>query len=206
MLTPEGHFRRCIACLALAFVLAVPALADEAARTTIQVVFGADAIDITDQVDWEDSHVGIVESEFTNRVTDEVTSYNYSRRFEGDANTFTGLSGDIGLKLELPGAVLLRRLTVEPGTSEVVVDTGDWARIVFVSDDLPDDEKVGYSVSDGQSMDGGSSWWRDLQGSYYVAPGEYEVTLNAPDRNMSQTQEVSLSAGEEVTLTFDFAK
>lgn len=206
MTTPKGHFPRWIACLSLACVLAGPVQADETARTTIRVVFGPDAIDISDEVDWDDSHVGIVESVLTNRVTDEVTSYNFSRRFKGDANAFAGLSGDIGLKLDLPGEVLLRRVTVEPGKSEVVVDTGDWARIVFVSDNLSGDEKVGYSVSDGQSMDGGSSWWRDLQGSYYVTPGDYEVTLNSPDRNISQTREVSLSTGEEETLTFDFTK
>jgi len=187
--------------------VASPGLADGTVWTTIRVVFGPEARDITEEVDWFRSDIGIVEEENYSSVTEALVGYDFAQEFDGYGpleNEFADLAGDIGMELELPPTEVLHRVMVEPGTTEIVVDLSDRARVLLEAEALSGDDIVGIEIRNDSTMMGSRSAWGHAGVPQYLVPGDYSVTLRVADRDLSETLEVSLSAGEEVTLSFTF--
>lgn len=184
-----------------------PAFADDTVWTTIRVVFGPEAEDITDEVDWFRSDIGIVEAENYSSVTEALVGYDFVEEFDGYGpleNEFADLAGDIGMELEVPPTEVLHRVMVEPGTTEIVVDLSDRARLLLEAEALSNDDLVGIEIRNDSTMMGSRSGWGNVGVPHYLVPGDYSVTLRVADRDLSETRDVTLSAGEEVTLSFTF--
>lgn len=193
--------------------------ADEPDLTTIRVIFGPEAEDITGQVDWYNSEIGIVEKESISELDGDVVGFDFSREFdrykESNQFAFANLAGDIGIGLLMPGRRIYHRVTVDPGTTEIVVDLSDMARFYVKAEALMDNDFVVLRADGARDFVGAAEYWKhvrkriimpDLQKTvrayYYLRPGKYDVTLSAPDRDLSETQKVRLEAGETTALRF----
>lgn len=192
----------CLSCFHTA-----PCIADETVWTTLRVTFGEPALDITEEVSWFSTDVGIIEEVVTSSITGQVRWYDFSEEFSGYGdgdNEYANLAGDIGVDLDLPGDPQLYRMDVEAGTTEVVIDLSHQARLLVKADSLDESDIVQIEIQTTDRIVTSASAWRSINVPYYLEPGEFSVSLRVEERGLFEAQEVMLEAGEVATISFTF--
>lgn len=169
-----------VSAMAVAFhfgLHASPVAASDGVR--IVPVFGADRTDVSDQVDWFIARAGVVEKEIVSSVSGQLRGYEFSDRFSAvdEAGTFAGVTGEFGVKLDLPGHTVFARATAPDGATEIEIPVTGVGRVEFSGVTLGDDDLVAIGFS--SSAGGGSAQlpWRQTKGFFYQPPGETTITF-----------------------------
>ena len=176
---------------------------------TVVPLFGTEAVDVTADVDWFGSRLGKVENVRTS-TTGEVTGYDFSERLRSysDDNVFPLAEGEIGVALSFNGYTHhgQYQLPAADGESQrLEVPVTDVARLVLDATNLSDDASMELRIENSTGSAGSASGWANLKGNFYTLPGTITVTLINKDTGQEQSEELTVSAGDTVPVTFDFA-
>jgi hypothetical protein len=189
-----------IRAICLALTLSLPNLAS---ALELRLVFGPEAEDVTDQVDWFSARAGLVAEERRSSVTGSLIGYDYAQTLYANENTLDPVTGDLGLELRIGPSLFYFRADVTEDMDILTLTLEDHARVMLAGDDLGPDDFVTIDITGETGMIGSAGLWDAGQGPYFLTPGSYRILFAAPDKGMTAEFDVTLANGDDLVLALN---
>ncbi|MEO0496059.1 MAG: hypothetical protein AAF141_01640 [Pseudomonadota bacterium] len=202
---------RTVAAFSLAVTLAACSEEDTGPQgVKIVPVFGPDRIDISKDVDWFSTRVGVIESEqFDDKGN--IIGMAFASRINslGPDDSYPAIDGELGVKLVLGGYSHFSKHTLPSSQTAgqvLQIAIQDTPRFVLDAQGLQGDTLTELTI---ESVQFGSTTsttgWSNNQGAHYLnAPGQYTVSLVNVDTGESHSQDINLGTGETAEIKFSF--